>query len=144
MSEDSDYQHDDESLLETVCLPKTETVHIRDVLGKDMKFLGYVFNYSGDLVVVETSSSAIYSSGSPVLFENCEAFGFIVDIFGPITKPLYIVSPLEKKAHVDGIGVPVYVCEALCKCEILEEGEVSEGSCSSLSDSEGGEFTDEN
>lgn len=129
MSDNSDFEEGEFG--EAFELPNVEATRPQDILGQDLKFLGYILSKSGDLCILETTKSSTFGPGSVVVLDDYTPFGHIVDLFGPILRPLYIVKPIDPLISV-GVGIPIYVCEKLCKKEEpdqsddLEDGEEKE------------------
>lgn len=123
MSDNSDFE--DGEFQEDFVLPPVESVQPQDLLGQDLKFLGYIMSSSGDLCIVETSSTTTFGPGSLVVSDDYSPFGHVVDIFGPVLRPLYIVKPTNESMAVKS-GIPLYICEKLCKREDPDQSEVSE------------------
>lgn len=124
MSDHSDYE-EGEFGDEAFEIPAVELAKPQDILGQDLKFLGYTMSISGDLLVVETLKSSTFGPGSLVLIDDYTPFGHVVDIFGPILKPLYIVKPVDSSISI-ATGTPLYVCERLCKTEDPDQSDEPE------------------
>jgi rRNA processing protein Gar1 len=124
----SDECGEEEVFLDPLSNVGREDFAIKKVFGNDLKLLGFVLNRMGGLLVVETSDPSIFSPGSWVMYEDYSEFGHIVDIFGPTSHPLYIVTHIRDKDIGSITGTPVYVCTSLCEQETVGEGLDSENS----------------
>jgi RNA-binding protein len=73
-----------------------------------MRRLGEVVRTAQGVAVVRCPDDDHPDIGTPVVDEQLEAVGRVVDVFGPVDRPYLAVSPAEGVALPALLGTPVY------------------------------------
>lgn len=98
--------------------------NIDSCFGEDLTFIGRMRNQVESLFIVDGAKPDPFSPGTPVFDENYRYLGMIVDLFGPVKNPLYIIKP---KHTVEG-GTCIYINSAMTNLDQIDESDCSESS----------------
>lgn len=108
-----------------------EEVHpmkVGDIRGESLKILGFVMNTMDKMAVVESVSRDVVGPGTPIFFDDYQQLGVVLDVFGPVDRPLYVVKP--EPTHEGMAGKAAYLYEGAISKESILEKSSGEGSSS--------------
>lgn len=126
---DEDESFEDGEYYSTDILKDISSNLLSDVIGSDLRFLGYISNITESLIVAESAKPSAYMIGTKVFLEDYILFGIIIDIFGPVSKPFYILKAVnENMAPDEFVGLQLYVSDACSTEEIIADDDPNEGS----------------
>jgi RNA-binding protein len=74
-----------------------------------MKRIGEVVRTAQGLAVVRCSDDDNPGLGAPVVDQNLDDIGRIVDVFGPVDRPYVAVSPRDSVSLPNLLGEKLYV-----------------------------------
>jgi RNA-binding protein len=76
-----------------------------------MKRLGEVVRTAQGVAVVRSPDDSTPALGTTVVDEELTECGRVVDVFGPVDRPYFAVSPTDDVRIVTLVGSPVYTRE---------------------------------
>ncbi len=76
-----------------------------------MKRLGEAVRTAQGVLVVRSPDDTTPDIGTDVVDESLQSIGEVVDVFGPVERPYFAVSPVEDVRLAMLVGSPVYTRE---------------------------------